>query len=123
CALPISYTPILGAKHPAAMGKPMREVWFEVWDLLRPMIDTPFEGGPATWMDDIELELQRHGFVEECHFLICYSAVPDETAPRGIGGVLATVVENTDKVIAQRRVQILRDLGARLAERASDAEA
>ncbi len=44
---------------------------------------------------------------------MAYSPVPDETAPRGIGGVLATVHEITEKVIGERRVVILRDLGAR----------
>jgi signal transduction histidine kinase len=66
-------------------------------------------------MDDIELELERHGFVEESHFTIAYSPVPDETAPRHIGGVLATVVETTAKVIGERRVGILRELGTRVA--------
>jgi len=34
----------------------------------------------------------------------------------GIGGVLATVHEITEKVIGQRRVVVLRDLGARPVE-------
>ncbi|MGQ0569408.1 MAG: hypothetical protein ACT4P5_07745 [Armatimonadota bacterium] len=37
------------------------------------------------------MEINRHGFVEETHFTIAYSPVPDERAPGGIGGVLATV--------------------------------
>jgi len=115
CIYNDAYTPVLGTKHPWAMGKPMREVWAEIWDVLRPLIDTPFNGGPATWMDDIELELQRYGFIEETHFTIAYSQVPDESAPRGIGGVLATVVEITAKVISERRVSILRELGTRVA--------
>ena len=108
-----AYIPILGAKHPWALGRPVREVWSEIWHVLQPLIDTPFHGGPATWNDDIELELNRHGFVEETHFTIAYSPVPDELVPSGIGGVLATVVETTEKVIAERRVRALRDLGAR----------
>jgi hypothetical protein len=80
------------------------------------LIDTPFQGGPATWMEDLELEINRHGFIEESHFTVAYSPVPDETVPSGIGGVLATVHEITEKVIGQRRVGILSELGARLAE-------
>jgi signal transduction histidine kinase len=123
CIYNDAYTPILGAKHPGAMGKPMREVWAEVWDLLRPLIDTPFEGGPATWIEDLDLEVQRHGFIEESHFTVAYSPVPDESASRGIGGVLATVHEITQKVIGERRVGILRDLGARVAETRTDLDA
>jgi hypothetical protein len=63
-------------------------------------------------MDDILLEVNRYGFVEETHFTIAYSAVPDETAPRGIGGVIATVVEISEKIVGQRRIAALRDLAA-----------
>jgi signal transduction histidine kinase len=38
--------------------------------------------------------------------------VPDETAPGGIGGVLAAVHEITDKVTGERRLRALHDLGA-----------
>ena len=79
------------------MGQPVRECWSEIWHVLQPLIDTPFNGGPATWNEDISLEINRHGFVEETHFTIAYSPVPDETAPGGIGGVLATVHEITER--------------------------
>ena len=111
-----AYRPILGTKHPTALGQPVRECWSEIWHILQPLIDTPFRGGPATWMEDIPLEINRHGFIEETHFTIAYSPVPDETAPNGIGGVLATVHEITEKIVGERRVGALRDLGARLTE-------
>jgi hypothetical protein len=44
-------------------------------------------------MDDILLLINRNNFVEETHFTIAYSRVPDTAAPNGIGGVLATVTE------------------------------
>ena len=111
-----AYRPVLGAKHPRALAQPCRECWAEIWPVLAPLIDTPFQGGPATWMEDLALELHRHGFTEESHFTIAYSPVPDETAPRGIGGVLATVHEITEKVIGERRIAALRELGACSAE-------
>jgi hypothetical protein len=116
CIYNDAYRPVLGAKHPWALGQPVTQVWQEIWPILKPLIDTPFHGGPATWNDDILLEINRHGFVEETHFTIAYSPVPDETVPAGIGGVLATVHEITGKVVAERRVSVLRDLGARSAD-------
>ncbi len=118
-----AYIPALGAKHPWALGQPVSECWKEIWHLLQPLIDRPFHGGPATWNDDIFLEINRHGFVEETHFTIAYSPVPDETVPGGIGGVLATVHEITAKVVAERRAGILRDLAARAADAKSAEEA
>ncbi|MBY0527307.1 MAG: response regulator [Gemmataceae bacterium] len=111
-----AYRPIPGAKHPRSMGQPAGECWPEIWHIIGPLIDTPFQGGPATWMEDIFLEINRHGFVEETHFTIAYSPVPDDTAPGGIGGVLGTVHEITGKVIGERRMVALRDLGTRPAE-------
>ena len=80
-----AYRPILGTKHPHFLGRPVRECWSEIWHVLRPLIETPFRGGPSTWMEDIQLELNRYGFMEETHFTIAYSPVPDETVPSGIG--------------------------------------
>jgi PAS domain S-box-containing protein len=117
-----AYRPVLGKKHPWALGQRVSECWKEIWHVLQPLIDTPFHGGPATWDEDILLVINRHGFAEETHWLIAYSPVPDESVPGGIGGVLATVHEITEKVLAERRMVALRDLGARPAE-AKTAEA
>ncbi|HLJ22055.1 MAG TPA: ATP-binding protein, partial [Stellaceae bacterium] len=118
-----AYRPVLGTKHPTSMGQPGAECWPEIWDIIGPLAETPFSGGPATWMEDIPLEVNRHGFVEETHFTAAYSPVPDPAAPRGIGGVLATVHEITEKVVAERRVVVLRDLGARAMEAKTAADA
>ena len=72
------YKPIPGSKHPdRALGRPASECWTEIWHIIGPLIDTPFSGGPPTWDDDICIEINRHGFVEETHFTIAYSPVPD----------------------------------------------
>jgi signal transduction histidine kinase len=118
-----AYRPIPGTKHPdRALGVTVRECWSEIWHVLQPLIDGPFHGGPATWNDDILLEINRHGFVEESHFTIAYSPVPDETVPGGIGGVLATVHEITGKIVGERRIVVLRDL-ARASEARCEEEA
>ena len=118
-----AYRPVLGAKHPWGLGKSMAECWSEISHILKPLIDTPFNGGPSTWNEDIELDINRHGFLEETHFTVAYSPVPDETAANGIGGVLATVTEITEKVIGERRVVILRDLAARTGDARTTGEA
>ncbi|HEU4416273.1 MAG TPA: PAS domain S-box protein [Candidatus Angelobacter sp.] len=61
--------------------------------------------------------------MEETHFTIAYSPVPDDTAPRGIGGVLATVHEISEKVVGERRTRALRDLGAGALDKRSAQEA
>jgi signal transduction histidine kinase/PleD family two-component response regulator len=118
-----AYRPVLGTKHPWALAQPVRECWSEIWHILQPLIDRPFHGGPATWNDDLFVEINRHGFAEETHFTIAYSPVPDESAPSGIGGVLATVNEITEKVVGERRVRALRDLGSEAAGAKTSEEA
>jgi signal transduction histidine kinase len=110
------YRPVLGDKHPASIGQPASECFPEIWDVISPLIDTPFKGGAATWMDDLQLEYIRYDRLEEAHFTVAYSPVPDETAPGGIGGVLATVHEITDQVVGERRGLTLRELGSRSGE-------
>jgi signal transduction histidine kinase/DNA-binding response OmpR family regulator len=116
CLYNDAYIPVLGEKHPWALGRPTAEVWSEIWHILKPLVETPFHGGPPTWMEDIPLEVNRKGFVEETHFTIAYSPVPDESVYGGIGGVIATVHEISEKVVGERRITVLRDLGARSAE-------
>jgi PAS domain S-box-containing protein len=107
-----AYIPVLGTKHPGALGLPVHECWSEIYDVLRPLILAPLTGGPPTWSDDLPLEIRRHGFLEETHWTIAYSPVPDSTVPNGIGGVLATVHEITAQVVGRRRNSLLSDLGS-----------
>lgn len=111
-----AYRPIPGAKHPNSLAQPASECWPEIWHILKPLIDTPFKGGPPTWIEDFELVIRRSDFQEETHFTVAYSPVPDDTVQNGIGGVLATVHEITDKVISERRLALLRELAARATE-------
>ena len=39
-----AYLPVLGAKHPAALGRPMQESWAEVWDEVGPLLQRTFSG-------------------------------------------------------------------------------
>src|ERR1700736_152016 len=117
------YRPVLGDKHPASMGQPASECFPEIWGVIGPLIDTPFNGGSATWMDDLQLEYIRNDRLEEAHFTVAYSPVPDESVPSGIGGVLATVHDITEQVVGKRQVSALRDLGSRSAEAKTAEEA
>ena len=47
------YIPVTGLKHPQmSFGVPGSEGWSEIWHVLQPLVDTPYQGGPSTWMDD-----------------------------------------------------------------------
>jgi PAS domain S-box-containing protein len=114
-----SYRPILGStKHPAAMGRSSRETFAEIWHIIGPMFHGVREG-TATTVVDFLLPLDRHGFVEECYFIFSYSPIREESG--NVGGVLVTVTETTERVLAARRLATLQELAAKTQE-ASSAE-
>jgi two-component sensor histidine kinase/PAS domain-containing protein len=94
------YRPILGDKHPRALGLPFREVWPEVQAELAPLHESILSGErSAFFAEDLLLKIQRHGSQwEEAHFTVSYSPIPDAWASSGVGGVLITAVETTNRV-------------------------
>jgi signal transduction histidine kinase len=104
-----AYSEILGAKHPWALGKPCRVCWAEIWDTIGPMLGEVMRTGVATWSDDLELHLERHGSPEECYFSFSFSPVRVEDG--SVGGVFTAVVETTRRVITDRRLRVLTQLG------------
>ncbi len=105
------YRPILGStKHPAAMGRSTRVTFSEIWDIIGPMFNGVLEG-KAVGFSDFMLPLDRHGFTEECYFIFSYSPIKQEDG--STGGVLVTVTETSDRVLGERRLKTLRELGDR----------
>jgi hypothetical protein len=54
-----AYVPIPGVKHPNSLGQPGEECWPEVRHILKPLVDTPYHGGPPAWIEDLELEIKN----------------------------------------------------------------
>jgi PAS domain S-box-containing protein len=102
-----AYRPILGDKHPRALGAPAREAWSEVWPQIGPAHDAILNARvPAIFAEKILLRLQRHGEVwEDAYFTLGYSAVDDPTAASGVGGVLVTALEITNRVATENALR------------------
>ena len=117
-----AWRPILGgAKHPRALGSPGIEVWPEIWDIIGVQLDSVLKGGEATWSENLLLALERYAYLEEAYFTYSYS--PIKAADGRVGGVFTAVFETTERVLSERRMQILRELAARTAESKSVREA
>jgi PAS domain S-box-containing protein len=101
------YLPILGDKHPWALGLPFREVWPEVQTQLRPLHEAILSGQRrAFFAEDLLLRIQRHGAeYEDARFTISYSPIPDSSVPTGVGGVLITAVETTNRVLTEKALR------------------
>lgn len=102
-----AYVPILGTK-PDALGRPIREVWSEVWDEIGP-ITARAMAGEASYFEDFPLTLVRRGVPERTWFTFSYSPIRDEDG--GVGGVLCTVHETTARIVGEReRERLLQEL-------------
>ncbi len=94
-----AFVPILGQKHPDALGRPSAEVWAEGWADIGPMFDRVF-AGEAVYMEDITLTLDRRGAMEEAHFAFAYTPARDEAGD--VRGLLGNCIETTAQVLAIR---------------------
>src|SRR5919112_499103 len=101
----------LGAKCPWALGQPASAVWSEIWADIGPRIERVIRAGEATWDDSLQLFLERSGYLEETYHTFSYSPLADDAGT--IAGILCGVSEDTQQVLANRRMATLRDLGAR----------
>ncbi|SDY11618.1 Serine phosphatase RsbU, regulator of sigma subunit [Modestobacter sp. DSM 44400] len=104
-----AYAPLLGSRHPAAVGRSLSDVWADIWPTLRGMVED-VHGGQATFSEDLLLVTSRDGFDEETFFTFSFSPVVE---PGGrVAGILDTVVETTPRVLAARRMGVLQELGS-----------
>jgi signal transduction histidine kinase/DNA-binding response OmpR family regulator len=105
-----AYRPVFGAKHPSVLGKPIREAWDELWRSgLKEIFDGVLTTGEAFWAQDRPFFLERYGYPEETYFDVSYDPVRNESGR--VGGVFCIVNETTGRVIGERRLRALRDLG------------
>jgi PAS domain S-box-containing protein len=106
---------LFGTKHPAALGRGTREMFPEAWESVGPLYDRVMRQGQAyTTLADQLFPLNRYNYLEECYFALSYSPIPDDSGH--VGGVFVTGIETTERVIEDRRRQVLRDVASRTAE-------
>jgi len=110
-----AYGVVVGTKHPGALGRSCREVLAEAWDFIGPRFDAVFtQGRPVSTLTHQLFTFDRNNYLEECYFAFSYSPIPDDDGH--VGGVLTNAIDMTERVIEDRRGQVLRDLASRTAE-------
>src|SRR6267154_295430 len=88
-----AYVPLLGSKHPAALGQPFFSVWPNAQNELSPLFDRLF-GSMVVDLDDISITFDRDEGTPDAHFALSYTPI------RGHGnqvvGLLCIHSETTD---------------------------
>jgi signal transduction histidine kinase/DNA-binding response OmpR family regulator len=106
-----AYVPLLGAeRHPWALGRPAREVGPHPWPASEEHLRKVMETGRAYHSSDQQLIINRHGYPEEAYFTFSLSVIRD--ADGMIVGLFNAITETTQHILYERRLQVLRRLGA-----------
>lgn len=104
------YKSIIGGKHPWALGRPTTEVWREIWGDIGPMLNTAMSGGQGTYVEAQLLIMERNGYPEETYYTFSYSPIPNDDG--SVGGIICANSDDTQRVIGERQLALLRDLAA-----------
>ena len=96
-----AYSVFAASRHPRLIGAPVRQGWPEVADFNDNVMKTVLNGGTLSYRGR-EFTLFRRGRAEPVWLDLDYSLVLDEQ--NRPAGVIAIVIEVTEKILAQRRL-------------------
>jgi signal transduction histidine kinase/DNA-binding response OmpR family regulator len=104
-----AFRPLIGDKHPRAVGQDAADCYPEAWAELGPLAENVLRGAGATYSRDLRLPYERHGYVEETYWTFSYSPV---RVDHSVGGVFIACLDTTSRVLAERRLHTLHELGS-----------
>ncbi|RBP44460.1 PAS domain S-box-containing protein [Roseimicrobium gellanilyticum] len=103
-----AYKSIVGGKHPEALGQPASVVWREIWDAVQPRAESAMLKNEGTYDEALLLIMERYGYQEETYYTFSYSPVPNDQG--GAGGIICTNTDDTQRIIGERQLTLLREL-------------
>ncbi len=109
-----AYKAIVGGKHPEALGQPAAQVWREIWDQVGPRAESAIRNNEGTYDESLLLIMERNGYPEETYYTFSYSPVPNDDG--STAGILCANTDDTQRIVGERRLALLRELAARTAD-------
>ena len=73
-----AYAPALAERHPWALGRPMSEVWAEIWDVLGPQIASVVTTGCGFSTEHQLLKMNRNGRLEDTYWIYSFAPLHNE---------------------------------------------
>ena len=95
-----AYLALIGNRHPAAFGAPMREVFAELWPELDPIVRRTIEG-QSCYFENFPARVLRYGRPRHGWFTFSYTPVRDDEG--SVGGLICIATETTTQVEMERR--------------------
>jgi signal transduction histidine kinase/FixJ family two-component response regulator len=100
-----AYIPILGDRHPEALGQRGQYAWWDIWQPISPMLASVIATGEATWSRDLMLPMLTAGRRRERYFTFTYSPLIGDDGK--IYGIFCPSFETTERVLSERRLHLL----------------
>lgn len=116
-----AYLPIIGGRHPQAIGRPTHEVWHEIWDYVQTLLHRAVTRTEGTYEEQMLLIMERNGYPEETYYTFSYTPLPNDDG--SVGGIICANSDETQRVIADRQLKALRELAAAMPQAADWREA
>lgn len=109
-----AYKAIVGGKHPEALGQPASYVWREIWDQVGPRAESAMLKNEGTYDEALLLIMERNGYPEETYYTFSYSPVPNDQG--NTGGIICANTDDTQRIVSERQLTLLRELATRTAD-------
>jgi signal transduction histidine kinase/CheY-like chemotaxis protein len=97
------FMPLLGEKHPGAMGQPARECWSDAWPVVGGLLADVVSQGKAVLFEEMLVPIVRRGRLQDAWWNYSYSPLFDDAG--AIAGVLVVATETTGGVAARKQLE------------------
>ena len=97
-----AYAALLGPRHPDALGRPMREVWHDMWHELEPLVADALAGKQVVARERY-FPMQRDGRTQDSWWSYSYSLLRDDAGRPA--GFIDVTLDMTGKVRNERRLE------------------
>ncbi|HZY79556.1 MAG TPA: ATP-binding protein [Cyclobacteriaceae bacterium] len=114
------YKDIVRGKHPWALGTPASDVWKDIWKDIGPMLRQVMEEDEGTYVESQLLIMERNGYPEETYYTFSYTPIPGDSG--GTAGMICANTDDTERIISERQLGTITQLGKNLADCHSNEE-
>ncbi len=114
-----AYLPLMGEKHPVALGQRAEECWPEAWEIIGPQLNAVLARGETVYQENVVVPVVRHGRLQNIYWIYSYSPIylPDGQ----VGGIFVVCHDTTEQVLAERRLRESEARAVRILQSIGDA--
>ncbi len=98
------FVPLLGEKHPRAMGQSAREVWSDAWPVVGGLLGSVLTRGEAVLFQEMLVPISRGGRLDDAWWSYSYSPLFGDDGE--IGGILVVATERTAEVRGRKQLEL-----------------